>query len=122
MYMDIACPYTPGPDGLWPRVLHSLRDVLAIPLALIYAKCLSEGVVPDDWRRAHVVPIYKKGGKGNPGHYRPVSLTSVLCKVMESILCDALVNHLSVHSLIKDSQHGFMKGRSCLTYRMCTSA
>ena len=60
-------------------------------------------------------PIYKKGTKGDPGKYRPVSLTCVLCKVMESLIRDVIVKHLSDHSLIRASQHGFMSGRSTVT-------
>ena len=105
----------PGPDKLWPRVLHSLADVLSFPLALIFARCLSEGTVPPEWKRANITPIFKKGSKGSPGNYRPVSLTCVLCKVMESLLRDSIVSHLAKHSLIHNTQHGFMSGRSCLT-------
>ena len=74
----------PGPDRMWPRVLYSLADVLGPPLAVIYTRCLDEGSVPCVWKRANVTPIFKKGSKGSPGNYRPVSLTCVLCKVMES--------------------------------------
>ena len=105
----------PGPDRLWPRVLVSLADVLASPLALVYTKCLGEGTVPPDWKLANVAPIFKKGSKGSVGNYRPVSLTCVLCKVMESILRDAIVLHLDHHNLIRPSQHGFMARKSCLT-------
>ena len=71
--------------------------------------------MPDIWRRAHVCPIYKKGTKGDPGNYRPFSLTCVLCKVMESLIRDMIVEHLSRHSLIRPSQHIFMAGRSTVT-------
>ena len=54
----------PGPDMLWPRVLKCLADVLSDPLALIYSRCLEEGTVPADWKRANITPIYKKGSKG----------------------------------------------------------
>ena len=105
----------PGPDKLWPRVLHSLADVLSYPLALIFARCLSEGTVPPEWKRANITPIFKKGSKGSPGNYRPVSLTCILCKIMESLLRDSIVSHLAKHNLIHNTQHGFMSGRSCLT-------
>ena len=59
--------------------------------------------------------MYKKGTKGDPGNYRPISLTCVLCKVMESVIRDAIVEHLSKHDLIRSSQHGFMAGRSTVT-------
>ena len=61
-----------------------------------------------------MTPILKKGSKGSPGNYRPVSLTCVLCKVMESLLRDAIVEHLVANKLIRDTQHGFTPGRSCL--------
>ena len=60
------------------------------------------------------MPVFKKGDKSLAGNYRPVSLTSLACKIIESIH-DKIVEFLSVNSLIKDSQHGFCKGRSCLT-------
>ena len=105
----------PGPDKLWPRVLQKLSAILAKPLAIVYTRCLGEGTVPPDWKLANVAPVFKKGSKGCPGNYRPVSLTCVLCKVMESILRDGIVVHLSKYNLIRSSQHGFMAGRSCLT-------
>ena len=105
----------PGPDNLWPKVLQSMAEEISTPLSMIYTKCLDEGTVPLDWKRGHIAPIFKKGSKASPCNYRPVSLTSVLCKVMESLLRDAIVLHLSSHHLIRDSQHGFTRGRSCLT-------
>jgi hypothetical protein len=68
-----------------------------------------------DWRTANVTPIHKKGTKGDPGSYRPVSLTSIPCKIMESIVKDRMMEHLLENNLIKDSQQGFMPGRSCAT-------
>ena len=71
--------------------------------------------VPTDWKHANVTPIFKKGDKSDPGNYRPISLTSQICKVLESILRDNIVNHLNTHTLLLKSQHGFTKGKSCLT-------
>ncbi len=100
-----------GPDGIGPRVLQELQDELAPALAVVFTKSLEEGVVPQDWLEANVTPIYKKGTKSLPGNYRPVSLTSVTCRVMESKLRDEITGHLTRNKLIKDSQHGFMKDR-----------
>ena len=86
-----------------------------MPLAIIYTRSLEEGIVPDDWRCANITPVYKKGSKSSAGNYRPVSLTCILCKVMESIVRDAIVKHLTDNKLILPSQHGFMKAKSCLT-------
>ena len=71
--------------------------------------------MPEEWRTANVVPIFKKGSKKEPGNYRPVSLTSVPCKIMESILKDDIMVHLKRNKLVAPSQHGFMKNRSCTT-------
>ena len=76
---------------------------------------MEEGRVPEDWKMENVTPIFKKGSKGDPGKYRPVSLTSVCCKMMESIIRDAITEHLDMNKLINASQHGFSKGRSCAT-------
>ena len=105
----------PGPDGICPRVLQGVVDVISAPLAAIYTKSLEEGMVPEDWKCANITPIFKKGSKASAGNYRPVSLTSILCKVMESILRDAIVEHLAVNKILLPSQHGFMKSKSCLT-------
>ena len=73
------------------------------------------GEVPEDWRIASVVPLFKKGSKNNPGNYRPVSLTSVVGKLLERILRDRPYSHLEISGRIRERQHGFVKGRSCLT-------
>ena len=88
---------------------------MSLPLCMIFKKSLDEGVVPLDWRAANVVPLYKKGSKNLPSNYRPVSLTSVICKILESIIKDAISTHLESNSLIKSIQHGFSSGKSCIT-------
>ena len=111
---------SPGPDGIHPRVLRELADVIADPLKQIFDKSLSEGKLPSEWKDAEVRPIFKKGDKTAPGNYRPVSLTSVVCKVFESFIRDALYNHLVNNKLLSTEQFGFCKGRSCLTQLLAT--
>jgi hypothetical protein len=89
--------------------------VVSSPLATIFNKTLEEGRVPDDWKVANVTPICKKGKKADPGNYRPVSLTSVSCKLLESIIKDELMTHFESNKLINNSQHGFIPSRSCTT-------
>ena len=105
----------PGPDGICTSLLRNAASALTLPLKLIFENSLRSGQVPNDWRHATVAPIFKKGTKGSAGNYRPVSLTSIPCKLLESIINDQITAHLSTHSLINDSQHGFTKGRSCTT-------
>ena len=104
-----------GPDGISPLLLQKCSDQLAPVLATIYKKSLNKGEVPEEWKQATVVPIYKKGSKAAPGNYRPVSLTCVSCKIMESLIKDDIMQHLSRNGLVNKTQHGFMKGRSCTT-------
>ncbi|KAK4810275.1 LOW QUALITY PROTEIN: hypothetical protein QYF61_015305 [Mycteria americana] len=100
-----------GPDGIHLRVLRELAEELAKPLSLIYQQSWLTGEVPDNWRLANVMPIYKKDLE----NYRPVSLTSVPGKLMEQFILSALNRHVQANQGIRPSQHGFMKGRSCLT-------
>ncbi|KAK4814215.1 hypothetical protein QYF61_012554 [Mycteria americana] len=104
-----------GPDEIHPRVLKELADVLTKPLSIIYQQSWLTGEIPVDWRLANVTPIFKKGLKEDPGNYRPVSLTSVPGKLMEQIILSAIIRHVEDNQGIKPSQHGFRKGRSCLT-------
>ena len=90
----------PGPDKVWAKVLHSLADVLAEPLAYVYTKLLEEGAVPDIWKVATVCPVFKKGSKGDPGNYRPISLTCILCKLMNGVVRDAVVEFLLANQLL----------------------
>ena len=102
-----------GPDGLGPQLLQELVEVIIQPLTSIMRLSLEEGRVPTDWRTANVTPIFKKGVKSTPGNYRPVSLTTVCCRLMETLIKEEVVAHLDRHGLIQKSQHGFMRGRSC---------
>lgn len=78
-------------------------------------KSLGEGSLPKSWKEAKVTPIFKKGRRQDRNNYRPISLTSVVCKIMESIIRDHVMNHLKINDLLNACQHGFVNGRSCST-------
>ena len=104
-----------GPDGIPPIILFELRNFLATPLSHLFSSSLQSGEVPCDWRRAHVTAIFKKGNRSDPGNYRPVSLTCIVCKLLESFVRDSIDEHMESNKLYSDSQHGFRRGRSCQT-------
>ena len=109
-----------GPDGVHPRVLKELADQIAYPLFKLFSRSIKEGKVPDKWKEAEVRPIFKKGKKTSPGNYRPVSLTSILCKMLEGFVRSTLYKHLIDNDLLSLHQFGFCKGRSCLTQLLVT--
>ena len=104
-----------GPDDIHPHLLHELKNELAEPLAILYSKCIESGTIPEAWKIASVTPIFKKGDKSSPGNYRPISLTCICCKVLESIVKDAIMDHLRSNDLITEDQHGFIPRKSCTT-------
>jgi hypothetical protein len=103
---------SPGPDGIHPRVLHELRHVLVRPLYRIFETSVRTGKVPAAWKKASITAIHKKGSKHVAGNYRPVSLTSIVCKLLEAIVRDALIAHMKLNGLISKKQFGFLSGRS----------
>jgi hypothetical protein len=104
-----------GPDEVPPRVLKEVCKELAEPLCCLFNKSLETGILPGDWKTAEVTALFKKGSKQDPGNYRPVSLTCIVCKVLESVVRDAVVNHFTENNLYTDCQHGFRRKRSCVT-------
>ena len=104
-----------GPDDISARILKEAATELATPLYIIFNLSLKSGEIPDDWKCAYVVPIFKGGKKSVVGNYRPVSLTSIACKILERIIKHHIITYLEHEQLLLPSQHGFRSGRSCLT-------
>ena len=87
--------------------------MLSVPLCIIFQQSLDNGLLPKMWKHANIVPVYKgSGSRYSVENYRLTSLTSTICKVMESIIYDKICNHCSLNNLLSDSQHGFRKLKS----------
>ena len=104
---------SPGPDGIHSRVLREAASTIAVPLARLFRKSLDAGILPDEWKKGLVVPTFKKGSKHDPCNYRPISLTSIPCKILEAIVREEIMDHLSTHQLLSPDQYGFRPKRSC---------
>ncbi|CAH8638430.1 unnamed protein product [Dicrocoelium dendriticum] len=107
-------PYnSPGPDGLHPFFLRTVAEYMASPICQVFRRSLEAGRLPSAWKVGIVKPIYKGGSRHDPANYRPICLTSIVCKVMERILKQAVTLHLGGQNVISSAQHGFRKARSC---------
>ncbi len=102
------------------RVLKECYVELAPICGAIFRKSLALGQLPSDWLKVNVIGIYKKGQKCEPSNYRPVSLTSVTCKLMEHIIYSQVMKYYTKHNFINSVQHGFLKGLSCDTQLVTT--
>eukprot|EP00117_Sycon_ciliatum_P010660 scpid33236/ scgid4028/ RNA-directed DNA polymerase from mobile element jockey; Reverse transcriptase len=108
---NLAVSKATGPDGISARVLKMCSSELADPLAKLFALCFLAGVQPGAWKLAHVVPVHKRSSRSLASNYRPISLLTIMSKVMEGIVNTQLVNYLEKHEVLPNSQFGFRRGR-----------
>ena len=104
---DLRPEKSPSVNNIYPVVLCSLASVLIIPLCTAYQQSFEYIVIPEDWKLADITPLFRKGSSGQCSSYRPMSLTSVCCMALESILKDNIMEHLECDKLINDFQHVF---------------
>ena len=102
-----------GPDELHPRVLKAIE--LGPVFAHLFQQSIGKGEIPNEWSLANICPLFKKGDRSLACNYRPVSLTCVLCKLLEHIVCSNIMAHLDELSLLSEKQHAFRKWHSCET-------
>ena len=95
--------------------MKELANCLSDPIPTIINKSLNSGTNPIQWQRALITAIFTKGKRNNPVNYRPISLTSILSKVMESLVKDAILQHMLHHNLFTIAQHGFLPLRNCVS-------
>eukprot|EP00061_Rhincodon_typus_P009792 g33567.t1 len=106
---------SPGPDGLHPKVLKEVAEEVEEAVLVSCQESVESRRVPEDWEMVNITPLFKKGQRQKTGNHRPVRLTSVVGKILEFAIKDEIVEYLEVPGKIGLSQHGFIKGRSCLT-------
>ena len=104
-----------GPDenGIPLRILKEYASEIAPMLTFIVQQSYDTGTLPDDWKKANVVALFKKGDRSKAENYRPVSLTAVACKMMEHVIRKQIMIHLNRNNILVKFQHGFRAKHSC---------
>lgn len=115
MLLKLDIKKSAGPDGIPNVFLRRYAEQISVFLTDVFRLSLACGVVPSDWKIARVVPVYKKGDPLSVPNYRPVSITSSCCKMLEHIVAGYLRRFLSDKNLLSDNQHGFRQGLSTVT-------
>ena len=109
-----------GPDNISNVILKNCASQLAPGLSAIFQKSIDCGDLPEDWVNANISPVFKKGDVHLAENYRPVSLTSVSCKLLEHIICKHMFNPLEKDKILTNLNHGFRSGYSCETQLLVT--
>jgi len=105
-----------GPDGVPAILLLKCAEPISIPMSIFWGKSMEESLIPpDSLKFSMITPIHKGKTKSDPANYRPVALTSHLIKIYEKVLRNKIVEHIESVNGFNKNQHGFRKGRSCLT-------
>jgi len=100
------------PDNLPSLFFKQMADSIAAPLTTLYYQLMSVGAVPNQWKTAVIVPVFKSGIATSVSNYRPISLICIACKIMEKIIVDQMTDHLMQNGVLNRAQHGFLKGLS----------
>ena len=119
LLLNLNASKAAGPDKLSGKLLKATAHEIAPVLQVIIQRSIDEGTLPQAWKEATISPVYKKECRSNPANYRPVSLTSILCKILEHIINRHILDHLDDRILV-DAQHGFRKRCSCETQLILT--
>src|SRR3989442_54685 len=104
-----------GLDEINSTYAINIKEIVVEPLRILFNKSLEENEIPDGRKRANITPIFRKGDKSLVSNYRPVSLTILFCKVMEKLIKQNIDRHLFLSNFHMKTQHGFRKGRSCMS-------
>ena len=111
----LNCHKAAGPDGIPTIFLKECSSVLTKPITMIIVKSIEIGIVPVLWRLGKISTIFKKGSKTDPLNYRPISLTSTVGKVCETLIRNKIVEHLELNNILDKNQHGFRQKKSTVT-------
>ncbi len=110
-----------GPDEIPARMLQALSDEIAPALTAFFQMSINAGEVPSQWKKAWITPVFKKGGRAEAANYRPISLTSIACKMLEHVMCTHIRRHLDHHKILGPENHGFRAKHSTESQLLLTT-
>jgi len=106
---------SPGVDNIGSTYALKIKEIISKPLTYLFTRSIANNEIPCDWKKANITPIFKKGERSNVENYRPVSLTTLFGKTLEKIIKNHIDLFLRATNYFNTSQHGFTKGRSCMS-------
>lgn len=115
LILNLDTKKSPGPDNIPNNFLVRYASCTSRYLMIIYKKSLATATVPLSWKLAKVLPFFKAGCKSSPANYRPISLTSHSCKILEHVIYKHIVEFLEANNILNQFQHGFRRGFSTIT-------
>ena len=108
------------PDNIPAKILHELAQELTPMITHLFKQSLDTSELPTEWKSVYVTPVFKKDKRSDPSNYRPISLTSILCKTFEHILVSQIMKHLETHQILCPNQFGFRTKHSCESQLLLT--
>ena len=118
LWQELSPNSAAGPDGIPSSLLINCASEIGPLLRKLFTASFLKGYIPSSFKRAAIVPIFKSGDKCLPGNYRPISLTSVICKVYERIIRKQVFSFLCDKNCLNDTRRGFRSGHSCLSAQL----
>ncbi|MCP3852899.1 MAG: hypothetical protein GY694_22125, partial [Gammaproteobacteria bacterium] len=109
-----------GPDQIPGKFLKLCCDEMAFIFQTLFQASIDQGIIPSDWKEANITPLFKKGDRSSAENYRPISLTSVSCKLLEHVVHTSIMSHFDNFDVLDNAQHGFRKKRSCISQLVIT--
>ena len=109
---------SPGYDSLHTKVIKETASQISKPLTALFNQSMKNSIVPKKWKLANVMLIHNSGSKQLVSNYRPISLTSIIGKIIETEIRDTIMKHMESNDLFTKHQHGFRSDRSCQTQRL----
>ena len=121
MLQSLDTTKSSGPDGISAQMLKSTAHSITPSVNELFNLSITAGIFPDKWKHSYIVRIPKSNDHTSPTNYRPISLLSILSKLLERHIYGIITEHLKSHRPLAASQWGFQAGKSTTTALLSTT-